>query len=77
MKKNIRKISYKVWNYYDGKNTTPFFGKEVPSENVNCLCVDVIVLESVSKVKKNYCPEILVEKCKCKEKERKDSQLYW
>ena len=38
--------------YYNDKNITNFFSKRVTEGNVNCLCIDVIVLDSVCKIKR-------------------------
>lgn len=37
-------------NYYNSKSNTRFFNKKVPRENVNCLYIVVMVLDSACKI---------------------------
>lgn len=37
-------------NYYNIKNNTHFFNKKVPKENVTCLYIAVMVLDSACKI---------------------------
>ena len=42
----------------------------MPKENVSCKCLSIIILDSVIKAKKKYYPQILLEECKYKPKNR-------
>ena len=44
--------------YYNGKSNRQFFDKKVLKENVNCVCIAVIVLDSVYQIKKNTFTDI-------------------
>ena len=55
---------------FDGKTNTYFCCWKKPKENVNLLCIAEIVPHSVCRTKKSYYPQILIEQCKYKEKER-------
>ena len=56
---------------YDGKVNTNFQGKEVPKENASCDCLSLIILDSVIRVTKRYCPQTLLEECKYKIRKNK------
>ena len=44
--------------------STNFRGKKVPKENASNKCISLIVLDSVIRVNKKYCPQTLSEECK-------------
>ena len=41
-------------NYYDDKNKKYFLGKNVPVENLNGVCIAVMVLDSICKIAKAF-----------------------
>ena len=43
---------------------TIFQGKKIPKEKAPCKCLPIIMLDSVIKAKKKYCPQRLLEECK-------------
>ena len=48
----------------DGKIKTNFLGDKVPKENMHCICIVCITIDSVMKLdKKNY-PQVYLEECK-------------
>ena len=44
--------------------------KKMPKEKGPCNCLSIIMLDSVSKAKKNYHPQTLLEECKYEKKKR-------
>ena len=54
---------------------TNFQGKKVPKEKAPCKCLSIIMLDSVIKSKKKYCPETLLEECKYKQEKIKMENL--
>ena len=55
---------------YDNKVNTNFQGKEVPKENASYDCLPLIMLDSVIRVNKEYCPQTFLEECKYKRNKR-------
>ena len=49
---------------YEGRVNTNFPGKKVPKENASYKCLSLIMLDSVIRVNKKYCPQTLLEECK-------------
>ena len=49
---------------YGDKVNRNFQGKKVPKENASCKCLSLIMLDSVIRVNKKYCPQTLLEECK-------------
>ena len=49
---------------YEDRGTTNFQGKKVPKENASYKCLSSIMLDSVIRVNKKYCPQTLLEECK-------------
>ena len=60
---NDKCIKTKVRIHRDKVNTN-FQGKKVPKENASYKCLSLIMLDSVIKANKKYCPQKLVEECK-------------
>ena len=50
--------------HYDGKINTNFNDNEVPEEGSHCVCLSVILINSVLKVSKNYYSQEFLEECK-------------
>ena len=49
---------------YEGRVNTNFQGKKVRKENASYKCISLIVLDSVIRANKKYCPQPLLEECK-------------
>ena len=60
---NGKYIKTKIKIYGDKVNTN-FQSKKVPKENASYKCLSLILLDSVIRVNKKYCPQILLEECK-------------
>ena len=60
---NGKYIKTKIKIYGDKVNTN-FQSKKVPKENASYKCFSLIMLDSVIRVNKKYCPQILLEECK-------------
>lgn len=52
--------------------STNFYDDGIPKQSVHCICLSVILINSVFKMGKSYCPQVFLEECKCfvKEKQR-------
>ena len=57
---------------YEGKISNNFHGDEKPKESSQCICLSVILIDSVFRAGKIYYPEVLLEECKYFVKEKKD-----
>lgn len=49
---------------HNGTVNKNFHDNKIPEEGVRCPCLSVILLYSVVKVDKKYCPQFLLEECK-------------
>ena len=49
---------------YDNNVNTNFQAKKVAKENASCKCLSLIMLDSIVKLNKKYCPPALLEECK-------------
>ena len=49
---------------YDNKVNTNFQGKETPKRDSSYKCLSLIMLDSIVKVRKKYCPQVFLEECK-------------
>ena len=47
----------------------------MPTENVPCKCLKIIILDSVIKAKKKYYPQTLLEECKYEQEKIKMENL--
>ena len=50
-------------------------GKKMPKEKAPCKSLSIIMLDSVSKAKKKYYLQILLEECKCEQERIKIKNL--
>ena len=50
---------------------TLFSDDIIPEEKVECVCISCISVDSVLKIDKKYYPQVYLEQCKYKVKERK------
>ena len=56
---------------YNGKINTNFYNNKIPKEGSQCICLSVVLTDSVYKEDKNYYPQVFLEECKCAVKEKK------
>ena len=49
---------------YDGKIKTNFHNNNVPKEFSQCICLSLILIDSVYWTDRSYYPQVLLEKCK-------------
>ena len=54
---------------------TLFSNDIIPEEKVECECISCIIVDSVLKIEKKYYPQVYLEQCKYKVKERKIKTL--
>ena len=47
----------------------------MPQENTTCICLSIIMLDSVIKAKKKYYPQTLLEECKYEQEKIKMENL--
>ena len=53
------------------KFNTNFHSYKMPKEGFYCICLSVVLIDSVFKMGKNYYPQVLLEECKYIFKEKK------
>ena len=49
---------------YEGKISTKFHDDGILKESSHCICLSVIMIDSVFKIGKNYYAQLFLEKCK-------------
>ena len=60
---------------YDDSAITNFHNKKMPQENTTCICLSIIMLDSVIKAKKKYYPQTVLEECKYEQEKIKMENL--
>ena len=60
---------------YNGKINTNFYNNKIPKEGSQCICLSVVLTDSVYKEDKNYYPQVFLEECKYVAKEEKMYKL--
>ena len=60
---------------YNGKINTTFHNKKIPKEGYQCICLSVILIDSVYREDKSYNPQVFLEECICVVKEKKISKF--
>ena len=55
----------------NGKINTNFHNNRIPKEGSQCICLSVILINSVFRIGKNYYPQVFLEECKYVVKEKK------
>ena len=53
------------------KISTTFPGDKVPKEGSQCICLSVVLIDSVFRTGKDYCPQVFLEECKYIVKKKK------
>ena len=54
---------------------TNFHNKKIPKEGCQCICLSVILIDSVYNKDKNAYPQVFLEKCQYFVKEKKTSKF--
>ena len=49
---------------YNGKINSNFYNNKIPKESSQCICLSVILIDSVFGACKNYYPQVFLEECK-------------
>ena len=72
---NEKYIKTKIKSY-NGKINTNFHNNKIPKEGSQCICLSVILIDSIFKKDKNcYYPRVILEECKYVVKEKKKSKF--
>ena len=58
---------------YQGKISTNFQNNKIPKEHSQCICLLVILINSVFRTGNNYYPQVFFKECKYVIKEKKDT----
>ena len=58
------------------KISTTFPGDKVPKEGSQYICLSVVLIDSVFRAGKNYCPQVFLEECKYIVKKKKKMPKY-
>ena len=61
---------------FEDKVITKFTDNEIPKENTHYSCIAAICIDSVTKLKKESYPQVNIEQCKFRSKEKKDTDLF-
>ena len=59
---------------YNGKINTNFHNNRIPKEGSQCICLSVILIDSVFRTGKNYYLQMFLEECKYVVREKKISK---
>ena len=57
------------------KSTQIFTINKIPKEDSQCICLSVILINSVFRTGNNYYPQVFLEECKYIVKEKKDFKV--
>ena len=63
-------------NFYNGKISTNFHNNKIPRQGSQCICLSVILIDSVFRTGKNYYRRVFLE-CKNDVKEKKIPLVYY
>ena len=61
---------------YNDKIKTNFHNNEIPKKGSQCICLSVILIDSVFRTDDNYYPQRFLEECKYVIKEKKYFKVY-
>ena len=59
---------------YNGKINTNFHNNKIPKEDFQCICLSVILIDSIFRKGNNYYPQVFLEECNYVVKEKKISK---
>ena len=65
--KNIQELKQS----YQGKINKNFYNNKISKEGSQCICLTVILIDSLYRKDKNYYPQVFLEECKYVVKEKK------
>ena len=51
--------------FYDRKINTNFHDHGAPKDSFHCVCLSMVLIDSVFKTGKSYYTQVLLEECKC------------
>ena len=57
--------------FYNEKIDTNFHNNKIPKDDPQCICISVILVDSVYRKDKDYYPQVFLEECKYVVKEKK------
>ena len=60
----------------NGKIKTNFHNNKIPKEGFQCICLSLILIDSVSKKDKSYYLQVLLEECKYAVNEKRRPSLF-
>ena len=60
---DVKYIKTKI-KIYAGNIIANFLNKKMPKEKAPCKCLSIIMIDSVIKANKKYCPQTFLEECK-------------
>ena len=72
---NEKYIKTKIKSY-NGKINTNFHNNKLPKEHSQCVCLSVILIDSVYRKDKDYYTKVFLEECKYIVKEKKMSKFF-
>ena len=58
---------------YNEKINTSFHNNKIIKEDSQCICIPVILIDSIHRKDKSYYPQAFLEECKCVVTEKKDA----
>ena len=61
--------------FYDGKINANFHNIKIPKEGFQCICLSVILIDSVCKKDKNFYPQVFLEEYKYLIKEKQKTNF--
>ena len=59
---------------YNGKINTNFHNCKIPEEGSQCICLSVILIDSVFRTSNNYYLQVFLEECKHRKKDEKEKR---
>ena len=65
---NEKYVNAKIKSY-NGKINTSFQNNKIPEEGSQCICLLVVLIDSIFRTGKNYDPQVFLEECKYAAKE--------
>ena len=71
---NEKYLKTKIKSYH-GKVNTNFHNNKILKEGSQCICLSVILIDSIYRKDKNYYPQVLLEECKDAVEEKKKSKF--
>ena len=73
---NDKNLKIKIKSY-ERKLNTNFLNGQRPKDGSHRICLSVVLIDSIFKMSKNYCPEVFIEECACSFKEKNRDEAYY